>query len=99
MWNWCGSRRRAIVPPLEGLHKQFDTVAAKKKYNSNDVAAGREFVNAYVEYVHYVERLYDAAGTAQHAAHAQEKPAAGAAQQAAHAQEKPAAHKTQGHAH
>jgi hypothetical protein len=68
----------------EGLHKQFDTVAAKKKYNSNDVAAGREFVNAYVEYVHYVERLYDAAGTAQHAAHAQEKPAA---------------HKTQGHAH
>jgi uncharacterized protein DUF6448 len=83
----------------EGLHKQFDTVTAKKKYSPNDVAAGREFVNAYVEYVHYVERLYDAAGTAQHAAHAQEKPAAATVQHAAHAQEKAAAPKAQGHSH
>lgn len=66
----------------EGLHKQFDTVMAKKKYNPNDVAAGREYVGAYVEYVHYVERLHDAAGTAQHAAHA--APAEPAAQKGAH---------------
>jgi hypothetical protein len=69
----------------EGLHKHFDTVMAKKKYNPTDVAAGRAYVGAYVEYVHYVERLHDAAGTAQHPAHA--SPA------------EPAAHKGGGHAH
>jgi Family of unknown function (DUF6448) len=55
-----------------GLHKQFDAVASKKKYNPNDVAAARSFVGAYVEYVHYVEGLYNAAGVAKagHAAHA-----------------------------
>lgn len=55
----------------EGLHQQFDQVSAKKKYSPNDVAAAREFVNAYVEYVHYVERLYQGAGTG-HAAHGAE---------------------------
>lgn len=65
-----------------GLHQQFDAVAAKKKYNPNDVAAARAYVGAYVEYVHYVERLYEAAAVADtHASHAAEKPAA-----------KPAAH-------
>jgi hypothetical protein len=44
-----------------GLHKEFEAVASKRKYNPNDVAAARSFVGAYVEYVHYVERLYDAA--------------------------------------
>lgn len=67
----------------EGLHKQFDEVAAKKKYNPNDVAAGRAYVGAYVEYVHYVERLYNAAGTG-HADHGAEKPAAQKAQGHAH---------------
>ena len=45
----------------EGLHRNFDAVMAKKKYDPNDVAAGRAFSSAYVEYVHYVERLYGAA--------------------------------------
>jgi hypothetical protein len=67
----------------EGLHKQFDEVAAKKKYNPNDVAAGRAYVGAYVEYVHYVERLYNAAGTG-HADHGTDKPAAQKAQGHAH---------------
>ena len=47
----------------EGLHKEFDAVMAKKNYRPDDVEAGRAFVNAYVEYVHYVEKLYDAAAT------------------------------------
>jgi hypothetical protein len=34
---------------------------AKKKYDPNNVEAGRAYANAYVEYVHYVERLYNAA--------------------------------------
>lgn len=53
----------------DGLHKQFETVMAKKQYNPNDVTAARAYVAAYVPYVHYVERLYDAAQTGS-AAHA-----------------------------
>lgn len=47
----------------QGLHRHFEEVMKKKKYNPNDVAAGRAFSSAYVEFTHYVERLYDAAET------------------------------------
>lgn len=43
------------------LKEQFAKVEARKAYDKNDVAAGREYVDAYVGYVHYVEGLYDAA--------------------------------------
>ena len=45
----------------EGLHKHFKEVVEKKNFASNDVAAGREYVEAYVIYLHYVEGLYEAA--------------------------------------
>jgi hypothetical protein len=45
----------------EGLRKHFKEVLEKKNFAPNDVAAGREYVEAYVTYIHYVERLYDAA--------------------------------------
>jgi hypothetical protein len=44
-----------------GLADQFRKVQALKSYDKNDVAAGREYVEAYVVYVHYVEALYNAA--------------------------------------
>jgi hypothetical protein len=47
----------------QGLHRNFEAMMSKKKYNPNDVAAGRAFASAYVEYTHYVERLYNAAET------------------------------------
>jgi hypothetical protein len=47
----------------QGLHRHFEDVMKKKKYNPNDVAAGRGYASAYVEFTHYVERLYDAAET------------------------------------
>lgn len=47
----------------QGLHRHFEDLMKKKKYNPNDVAAGRAFASAYVEFTHYVERLYDAAET------------------------------------
>lgn len=50
----------------KGLHDQYHAVAASKKFGVNDVEAGRKHVTAYVEYVHYVERLYDAAGKPAH---------------------------------
>jgi len=68
-----------------GLHQQFDAVSAKKTYNPNDVAAARAYVAAYVEYVHYVERLHDAAGVS--------------AGEHGHAAPEPAAAKPAGHGH
>ena len=47
----------------EGLHRNFEAMMKKQKYSPNDVAAGRAFASAYVEYTHYVERLYEAAET------------------------------------
>jgi hypothetical protein len=45
----------------KGLHRHFAEVMAKKKYGPADVEAGRAYSSAYVEFVHYAERLYDAA--------------------------------------
>lgn len=44
-----------------GLQEQFEAVRALRNYDKNDVAAGRRYVQAYVQYVHYVERLHQAA--------------------------------------
>jgi hypothetical protein len=46
-----------------GLHRHLEQVLAKKEYNTDDVEAGRAYSSAYVEFVHYAERLYDAALT------------------------------------
>jgi len=43
-----------------GLRDAFARVQAKKSYDVNGVAAGREYVKAYVEYIHFVERLHEA---------------------------------------
>lgn len=58
-----------------GTHEQFQGVWATKSFAKDDVTAGRKNVAAYVEYVHYVERLYDAAGKPAHG-HAPEPAAA-----------------------
>lgn len=47
----------------QGLHKHFEQVVARKKFDPDNIEAGREFASAYVEYIHYVERLYNAAET------------------------------------
>ena len=43
-----------------GVREAFAHVEATRKYDANDVPAGREYVKAYVEYVHYIERLHQA---------------------------------------
>lgn len=45
----------------EGVRTHFEEVVKKKNFEPNDVAAGRSYVEAYVTYIHYVERLYEAA--------------------------------------
>ncbi|MDZ7260615.1 MAG: DUF6448 family protein [candidate division KSB1 bacterium] len=41
-----------------GIHERFERVIKTKKHADESVTAGREFVAAYVEFVHYVERLH-----------------------------------------
>lgn len=45
----------------EGLRSHFKEVVEKKNFATDDVAAGREFVEAYIIFIHYVESLYEAA--------------------------------------
>jgi len=56
----------------EGLHEKFKKVMKKKDFKKDDVAAGREFVEAYVPFVHYVEALYDTAAKGGGHGHSQE---------------------------
>ncbi len=58
----------------EGIRERFARAAAAKKRADTSVAAGREFVEAYVELTHYVERLHLDATTP--AAHGPGSPAA-----------------------
>lgn len=45
----------------DGLHKRFHQVHSAQDYRAGDVDAGRRFVKAYVEFVHYVEGVSQAA--------------------------------------
>jgi hypothetical protein len=50
----------------ERLREQFAAAMATKAFKSADLAAGRAHVKAYVEFIHFVERLYDSTMTAPH---------------------------------
>jgi len=65
---------------VTGIQVRFHKALEKKKTASESVKAGREFVAAYVEFVHYVERLHlDATTSAVH-----HEPAGEAAKEVAH---------------
>ncbi len=50
-----------------GIRERFARAIEKKQHADESIDAGREFVEAYVEFVHYVERLHlDAAGQSPH---------------------------------
>lgn len=52
----------------EGIHHRFAEVREKKPHADHNVEAGRAFVAAYIEYVHYVEGLHEMVqGAAMHA--------------------------------
>jgi len=47
----------------KGIRQRFIKTLEKKKHSEDSIAAGREFVEAYVEFTHYIERLnLDAVG-------------------------------------
>mgnify|MGYP003593193080 CR=1 FL=1 len=55
---------KLLMDTLEkGLHEQFEKAMSKKKFKADDVQAGREYIEDYVTYINYVERLYEAAKT------------------------------------
>lgn len=45
----------------EGIKRRFEHTYGRKAKASTSVEAGREYVAAYVDYVHYVEGVYEAA--------------------------------------
>ena len=48
------------------IRESFDTMMAKKNFEKDDVAKGREFVAAYVTYIHLVEGIYEQARSPAH---------------------------------
>ena len=48
----------------EQLLERFNDTVAARSFKADDVVAGRRYVQTYVEFVQYVERLYDASITA-----------------------------------
>ena len=50
-----------------GIRHRFQKTLERKKHAEDSVGAGREFVESYVEFTHYVERIHlDVAGQAAH---------------------------------
>jgi hypothetical protein len=59
-------RHLLTVAIQERLRQQFGEVMATKTFRPDDVAAGRAYVKAYVEFIHFVELLYDSTMNAPH---------------------------------
>lgn len=53
----------------KGLHQRFHAAFSRRGFAPDNVRAGREFVEAYVPYIHYVERLWRDATSAVHDHH------------------------------
>jgi len=56
-----------------GIEQRYNRMMALKNYRPDDVAAGQKYVQAYVEYIHAVEKIHGAAAGDTHA-HAAESP-------------------------
>lgn len=53
--------RDYMVSALEnGLHNYYDKALELSKFSEDDVQGGREFVEAYVEYIHFVKPVLQA---------------------------------------
>lgn len=59
----------------QGLRKRFAEVQKAREHANHNVGAGRHYVHAYVEFIHFAERLHAASTT--NAAHAAEAAAHG----------------------
>ena len=58
-----------------GIRERFALAQGRQKHADESVAAGREYVTAYVEFIHYVERLHlDISGATEGKEQTQAKP-------------------------
>jgi DNA-binding FadR family transcriptional regulator len=49
-----------------GLRRRFEAAFAASTFDPSDLSEGRQYVRAYVEFIHYVERLYEAIAASPH---------------------------------
>jgi uncharacterized protein DUF6448 len=78
----AGPLAKLLVDAVQsGANKQFQATLAKKKFDPNDVDAGRAYVKAYVEFVHYVERIYESTRNPAHGHYAENAEAAPATEE------------------
>ncbi|MBP8302653.1 MAG: hypothetical protein KBE04_00840 [Phycisphaerae bacterium] len=62
---------KLTAPIAEGIRERFRKAVEAKKHADQSVDAGREYVEAYVQYMHYVEGLHSASmATGEHAGEA-----------------------------
>ena len=62
-----GLARKVADKVKKGIQTRFVRTLGLKKHAEESVGAGRAFVEAYVEFIHYVERLHlDAEGSSVH---------------------------------
>lgn len=54
----------------KGIHDKFHAALSRRKFDPDNVAAGREYVEAYVSYIHLVEGLWHIASGGDHGHHA-----------------------------
>ena len=59
-------RHLLTVAIQQRLRQQFGEVMATKMFEPDDVAAGRAYIKAYVEFIHFVELLYESMMNAPH---------------------------------
>jgi hypothetical protein len=59
----------------KGLREQFKNTMSRKSFGKDDGAAGQRYTGAYVEYIHYVERVYEATRDAPHGHYPEKAPA------------------------
>ena len=60
-----------------GVREHFEAANSRKAFAKGNVEAGRQYVAAYVRFVHYVERLHADATGAEHGHADEQEPAAG----------------------
>jgi hypothetical protein len=58
------------------LREHFTGTVTAKAFKAGDLAAGREYVAAYVAFIHYVERVYEASTITVHGHFSESEPAA-----------------------
>lgn len=47
------------VPARAEIQGRFREAITKKNFNENDIEAGREYVKAYITFMHHIEHLYE----------------------------------------